>query len=99
VNQDIWCLSIDGNDVTLELIDKGKTTATLGVYPRRMGAVVIEQMRKALAGQEVPYILETPSTVIDLDNLNDYRSGATWTQPVPGQPELDNGRPSGEFRG
>lgn len=99
VNQNIWCLSIDGNDVTLDLIEKGQTTATLGVYPRRMGAIVITQMKKVLDGQKVPFILETPSTVIDINNLNDYRSGATWTEPAPGQPEIDNGQPSGEFAG
>ncbi len=99
VNQDIWCISIDGNDVTLDLIEKGETTATLGVYPKLMGTLVIEQMEKVLRGEKVPYILETPSTVVDLNNLADYRSGATWTDPVPGQPELDNGLPSGEFAG
>lgn len=37
VNKDIWCLSIDGNPVTLDLIEKDETTATLGAYPRLMG--------------------------------------------------------------
>ncbi len=97
VNQDIWCVSIDGNDVTLELIRKGETTATLGVYPRRMGAIVIEQMAKVLNGEEVPYILETPSTVVDINNIADYCSGVTWTEPIAGMPEFDNGLPSGQF--
>jgi ABC-type sugar transport system substrate-binding protein len=97
VNKDVWCVSIDGNDVTLELIEKGETTATLGVYPRLMGAIVIEQMAKVLQGEEVPYILETPSTVVDINNVADYKSNATWTEPVEGKPELDNGLPSGEF--
>ncbi|MBN1217933.1 MAG: sugar ABC transporter substrate-binding protein [Anaerolineae bacterium] len=97
VNQDVWCVSIDGNDVTLELIEKGQTTATLGVYPKMMGTIVIDQMAKVLNGQKVPYILETPSTVVDINNVVDYKSGKTWTEPAEGKPELDNGLPSGEF--
>jgi ribose transport system substrate-binding protein len=97
INEDIWCISIDGNDVTLDLIEQGKTTATLGVYPNLMGRVVIQQMEKVLAGEDVPYILETPSIVVDATNVDDYRSGATWTEPKPGFPELDNGLPSGEY--
>jgi len=97
VNKDIWCISIDGNDVTLELIEKGETTATLGVYPHRMGSIVIEQMEKVLNNEDVPYILETPSTVVDITNVADYQSGVTWTAPIPGQPEFDNGLPSGQF--
>ena len=97
VNKDIWCISIDGNDVTLDLIEKGQTTATLGVYPKMIGAIVIEQMDKVLKGQKVPYILETPSTVVDIYNLTDYKLGKTWAEPKEGNPEFDNGLPSGEF--
>ncbi len=96
VNKDIWCIGIDGNPVTLELIEKGDVTATLGVYPTLMGATVIDQMAKALKGENVPYILETPSIVVDKVNLADYRSGTTWTTPIEGSPELDNGTPTGE---
>lgn len=96
VNEDVWCLSIDGNLVTLDLIEKGDTTATLGVYPTLMGITVIRQMAKALQGEAIPYILETPSIVVDRTNLSDYRSGNTWTEPVEGKPELDNGKPTGE---
>jgi ABC-type sugar transport system substrate-binding protein len=97
VNEDVWCISIDGNDVTLDLIEKGETTATLGVYPKLMGGIVIQQMEKVLRGEEVPYILETPSIVVDINNVAAYKSGSTWFDPVEGVPELDNGLPSGEF--
>lgn len=98
VNRDVWCLSIDGNDVTLDLIDKGETTATLGVYPKLIGATVIRQMQKVLQGETVPYILETPSIVVDKSNVAAYQADLTWTEPVEGQPELDDGQPSGEYR-
>jgi ribose transport system substrate-binding protein len=94
VNTNIWCISIDGNDVTLDLIGKGNMTATLGVYPKLMGAIVIQQMMKVLSGQKVPYILETPSFVIDKTDLAAYKSGSLWTDPVAGKPEVDNGLPT-----
>ncbi len=95
VNKDIWCLSIDGNPVTLDLIEKGETTATLGVYPRLMGVTVVQQMAKVLAGEKVPNVLETPSLVVDKTNLADYKSERTWTEPKAGLPEMDNGQPTG----
>lgn len=96
VNQDIWCLSIDGNAVTLDLIEKGEMTATLGVYPDRMGATVIQQMQKFLNGETIPFILETSSIVVDQKNVMDYKAGTTWIEPIPGVPELDNGNPTGK---
>lgn len=96
VNKNVWCISIDGNPVTLDLIEKGDMTATLGVYPTLMGATVIDQMAKALNGEKIPYILETPSIVVDKTNLADYRSGSTWTRLLEGNPELDNGKPTDE---
>ncbi len=96
VNQDIWCLAIDGNPVTLDLIKKGDMTATLGVYPDRIGMTVIQQMNKFLNGESIPYILETPSIVVDQNNVSDYSAGNTWTEPVAGSPELDNGQPTGK---
>jgi ABC-type sugar transport system substrate-binding protein len=95
VNKDIYCLGIDGNPVTLDLIEKGDVTATLGVYPDKIGYVLIKQMAKFLQGERVPRILETPALVVDKGNLNDYRAGRTWTEPKEGEAELDNGLPSG----
>jgi ribose transport system substrate-binding protein len=97
INRDIWCISIDGNPVTLDLINQGETTATLGVYPTLIGATVIRQMKKVLIdGQTVPYILETPSSVVDITNVAAYQSGSTWIDPIVGKPELDNGKPAGK---
>lgn len=93
-NEDIFAVGIDGNDVTLDLIREGVITASLGVYPKRMGQVVIEQMNQFLNGEEVPYVLLTPSTVVDINNLDAYIAGDTWTDPVAGEPEMDNGQPT-----
>lgn len=95
VNKDIFCIGIDGNPVTLDAIEKGDVTATLGVYPDKMGETVISQMNKYLHGEQIPLYLETPSVVVDMSKLAEYRSGQFWTTPIPGQPEYDNDKPSG----
>lgn len=94
IGKDIFSVGIDGNDVTLNLIREGTITATLGVYPRLMGMVTVQQMNKLLNGEEIPYILLTPSEVVDINNLDAYIAGDTWTDPVAGVPEFDNGKPT-----
>jgi ABC-type sugar transport system substrate-binding protein len=94
INQDIWCLGIDGNAVTLDLIKNEKMTATLGVYPDKIGATIITQMEKLLNGENIPYILQTPSIVVDKNNVDDYENGTTWIAPTIGFPEMDNGKPT-----
>ncbi len=95
IGQDFFSLGIDGNKPTLDLIKQGKITATLGVDPFRMGYVVINAMDTVLNGGTVPQFLLTPSVVVDSTNINDYLAGKTWTDLVPGSPELDNGKPTG----
>jgi ribose transport system substrate-binding protein len=97
INEDIWCVSIDGNNVTLDMIETNQMTATLGVHPFMIGVTVIVQMQKYLNGETIPYILETPSVVVDSENLNDYREMKTWISPVEGHPEIDNGKPTGQY--
>jgi ribose transport system substrate-binding protein len=94
INEDVFSVGIDGNDITLDLIRDGIVTATLGVYPNRMGTVVIEQMNKVLTGEQVPPILVTPSQVVDASNLDAYIAGDTWSEPLEGAPEIDNGLPT-----
>lgn len=93
LNKDIFTIGIDGNDVTLDLIAKGDVTATLGVYPKKMGEVVVNQIQKKLSGQKVPQFLETPSLIVNKGNLDNYRAGKTWVNPKAGKAEVDNGKP------
>jgi ribose transport system substrate-binding protein len=94
INKDFFVVSIDGNQPTLDLIQQGKYTATLGVDPKRMGKTVIDAMDDVLNGQVVPQYLITPAVVVDATNIDDYIAGRTWTMPVAGVAELDNGKPS-----
>ncbi|MBX3081357.1 MAG: sugar ABC transporter substrate-binding protein [Anaerolineae bacterium] len=94
VNEDIYTIAIDGNQPTLDLIKEGKFTATLGVYPTKIGETVIDTMNKILSGEDVPQYVMTPSTVVDSANIDDYIAGKTWTDPLAGSPENDNQTPT-----
>lgn len=94
VNVDFFAVGIDGNQPTLDLLKEGRFSATLGVDPYRMGITVIDTMKMILEGEEVPRILLTPSVVVTPENLQDYLAGKLWTQPMPGVPEIDNGKPT-----
>ncbi|KAF5059454.1 Ribose import binding protein RbsB [anaerobic digester metagenome] len=87
VNEEILCLGIDGNMPTLEMIRNKTMTATLGVYPEKMGETLIIQAKKVLDGERVPIYLETPAIVIDSANLDAYLYGSLWTEPVSSEPE------------
>jgi ABC-type sugar transport system substrate-binding protein len=91
MHKKVFTIGIDGNPATLDYIKQGLVTATLGVYPKGMGVVTIDQIKKALGGQKVPYVLETPSTVVTKANLEAYLANKTWTAPIPSKPELDTG--------
>jgi ribose transport system substrate-binding protein len=94
INEDFFAVGIDGNPPTLDLLEQGKFSATLGVDPYRMGVTVTDTMEKVLAGQEVPQIILTPSVVVTPQNLPDYLAGNLWTEPVAGLPEIDNDLPT-----
>jgi ribose transport system substrate-binding protein len=83
----IFTIGIDGNPITLDKIAEGFVTATLGVYPDKMGAQVIFQVDKFLKGRKIPAFLETPAVVIDIKNLEDYKAGKLWVQPREGKAE------------
>ncbi|MGV8109458.1 sugar ABC transporter substrate-binding protein [Methanospirillum sp.] len=87
VNDEILCLGIDGNMPTLEMIRNKTMTATLGVYPEKIGETLIIQAKKVLDGESVPIYLETPAVVIDSANLDAYLNGSLWTEPVSSEPE------------
>ncbi|CAG0997164.1 MAG: sugar ABC transporter substrate-binding protein [Anaerolinea sp.] len=96
VNVDFFAIAIDGNQPTLDLIKAGKFTATLGVYPSRIGQTAVEVTDRILRGETVPQYILTPSTIVDASNLDAYIEGTTWTEPLAGAPELDNGKPTVE---
>lgn len=87
VTSDILCFGVDGNAPTLEMIRNGTMTATLGVYPDRMGSEIINQSEKILKGDQIPLYLETPSLVVDAQNLQAYLNSSSWTGAHESGPE------------
>ena len=65
-------LGIDGNPNAIAAIQAGELTATLGVYPRKMGAQAVETMLRHLARNKVPQIVETPMLVVTRQNAASY---------------------------
>jgi ribose transport system substrate-binding protein len=94
INEDFFAVGIDGNPPTLDLLEQGKFSATLGVDPYRMGVTVTDTLQKILAGETTPQIILTPSVVVTPENLQDYLDGKLWTEPVAGLPEIDNDLPT-----
>jgi ABC-type sugar transport system substrate-binding protein len=88
----IYTIGIDGNPITLDKIEEGFVTATLGVYPDKIGAQIIIQAEKYLKAEKIPAFLETPAVVVDKNNLEDYKAGKLWTDPVEGKAEELNRR-------
>ena len=88
VNKDIFCLGIDGNNPTLEMIRNGTMTATLGVYPDRIGRVIVEQMKTQMTGGNISRFIETPYIVVDRENLDSYLNYSTWTGAYESEAEI-----------
>jgi len=68
----IFFLGIDGNPNAIDAIKSGAMTATLGVHPRKMGAMVVETMLKKLTGGHVARFVETPMEVVTAANADAY---------------------------
>ena len=79
INKDIFCFGIDGNAPTLEMIKNGTMTATLGVYPDKIGETIIEQMYTLHKGRSIPLYTETPVTVVDEHTVDAYMNRSSWT--------------------
>lgn len=87
LKKEVFTVGIDGNTVTLDEIEKGNVTATLGVFPDKMGEQIIKQMQQLFDGKKIPAFLETPSVVVDKTNLANYKSGSLWTDPIESSAE------------
>jgi len=89
MHKHIYTIGIDGNPVTLQDIQSGLVTATIGTFPYEMGETVVEQMHKYFMGQSIPKFLETPTVLVTKSNLQAYESGKLWTTPKASQEEVE----------
>ncbi|MCA9449656.1 MAG: sugar ABC transporter substrate-binding protein, partial [Candidatus Omnitrophica bacterium] len=65
-------LGLDGNPDTLQDIKNGVVTASLAVFPKEMGRIAIQNMKKFLDGEPIEKRNETPLTMIDRSNVDEY---------------------------
>ena len=84
----IYTIGVDGNPATLDEIESGRITATLGVYPDKMGETVLRQMKKVFNKEKIPLYLETTGVMVDKGNLADYRAGKLWEEPKASKAEI-----------
>lgn len=65
-------VGLDGNPDALEDVKKGNLTATLVVYPRDMGAKVIEVVEKHAKGESVGPVVKTDTIIVDKSNVDQF---------------------------
>jgi ribose transport system substrate-binding protein len=86
-HRSVYTIGIDGNPNAMDEIEKGNLTATLAAFPDKIGEVAMEQMHRLQEGQSIEPYLETPSVVVDQNNLAQYKTGGLWTEPRASEPE------------
>jgi ribose transport system substrate-binding protein len=65
-------LSMDGTSVGLQAVKDGELVGTYFNDPFNMAAIAVECAVRKAAGQDLPRIIETPVTLIDSSNVNQY---------------------------
>jgi ABC-type sugar transport system substrate-binding protein len=68
MGKDIFTIGIDGNPDAIEDVANGRLTATLAVFPVEMGRLTIRAIKDYFDGKDVPYMIKTPTEIVDLDN-------------------------------
>jgi ribose transport system substrate-binding protein len=69
MSKDVFTIGIDGNPDTLQDIKNGVVTGTCAVFPAKMGEITMDTIKKALAGEAVGPMVETPIEIIDKSNV------------------------------
>lgn len=70
--KDLITIGLDGNPDALADIKAGKLTATLVVYPKEMGAKVIEVIDRNKKGEKVGPVVKTDTIVVDKTNVDKF---------------------------
>jgi len=65
-------LGLDGNPDALQDIESGVLTASLGVFPKEMGKIAMQNIKKFLDGESIEKKNETPLKIIDATNVDEY---------------------------
>jgi ribose transport system substrate-binding protein len=65
-------LSMDGTSVALDAVKKGELQGTYFNDPHGLSGIAVEIAVRELAGQKLPKVVETPVTLIDASNVDQY---------------------------
>ena len=87
MDKTVYTIGIDGNGVSIEEIEKGRLTATIATFPEKIGEISMQQLKKVIDGEQISKFLETPTVLVDIHNLEQFRSGKLWTEPFESEPE------------
>lgn len=79
----ITLLGNDGDTTTLEQIAEGSTGATVNTTPFVMGQIAFQVTMDALAGKFAGGFVETPTTIVDKDNVLPFLKAVDKLYPKP----------------
>lgn len=72
LNRKVTLLGNDGDSAALEQIRDGIITATVNTTPVVMGEIAFQVTMDAINGKFVGGFVETPTTIVDKDNVKDF---------------------------
>jgi ribose transport system substrate-binding protein len=76
-------LGNDGDTAALEQVADGKVTATVNTTPFVMGEIAFQVTMNALGGKFAGGFVETPTTIVDKDNVGGFLKAADKLYPKP----------------
>lgn len=65
---EIAVISVDGNQDALDAVKAGDLTATVAQYPYQIGALGVQACENAVAGEQVPAEIVSPTALVTADN-------------------------------
>jgi ABC-type sugar transport system substrate-binding protein len=68
---EITVISVDGNEDALKAVESGDLYATVAQYPYAIGQLGVQACEKAMAGEDVPTEITSPTAVVTKDKASD----------------------------
>lgn len=68
---DVTVISVDGNEDALEAVESGDLYATVAQYPYAIGQLGVQACEKAMAGEDVPQEITSPTALVTKDKAQD----------------------------
>lgn len=68
---EVVVISVDGNEDALEAVKSGDLYATVAQYPYAIGQLGVQACEKAIAGEDVPEEITSPTALVTKDKASD----------------------------